>query len=63
MSQSVPPYELRHIDILDEDNYSTWKIKITFVLKKEKFGPLWMEAIPNQLLPPKHVLLLCLQPS
>lgn len=51
MSQSVSPYELCHIYILDKDNYSTWKIRITFVLKKNKIWSIVDGSKPNPLVP------------
>jgi hypothetical protein len=51
MNQSVSPYELCHIYILDGDNYSTWKIKITFVLKKNKVWSIVDGSKPKPIAP------------
>jgi len=51
MSQNVSPYELHHIDILDKDNYSTWKIRINFVLKKEKVWSIEDGSKPKPIAP------------
>jgi hypothetical protein len=48
MNNQVSPYELRHVDKLDGENYSTWRTRITFTLKREK---LWSIVDGNEIKP------------
>jgi hypothetical protein len=54
---TISPFEFKHIEKLDGKNYSMWKRKITFLLKKEKLWSI-MNGVETILVAPIKVVVL-----